>query len=418
MPRPSITVKPTIEVRARTRRPPLQCVALLAEPEADFRLRVQELEEQDLFRKLLREGVVRRRGARGRMPPERYEEYMSRQLVRFVERHDLDRRPQWREDFVRARTEEEVAELAARYRVPTGELGRIVRYLRAQEGHATPTRSGGESAHDVADFVAGSADADLTLPIEVVRHFVEAHGLTENDLVTDFLHGETGDAVLLEKYSTTPAELAAVREAVNTVMIADAAAGPSLPPPAPRHDGAEPVRPTAIVTRDHRGATLQLLGDAGYALHYVINPELLDGESLPREQRTEASALLDELRWVNQRRSLVCRVIAYLFAHQRRYFAAGDELALRPLGQAQLARALDEHPSSICRVLPDKYLQTPEGLFELKHFCQSKREVVRRLAVEYSQLSDRELQGLLEQNYDCKIARRTVAYHRGEVGRS
>jgi hypothetical protein len=401
-----------VEVRARAKRPPLGCIELLAEPEGDFRTRVAELEDEELFGTLVRQGVVRRRGGRGRMPPERYEEYMDEQLVRFVQRYRLDDRPGWRDDFLAAGTERDRSDLAARYGIPAGELGRMCRYLRRQQAETTARRSAREPAADLADFVPGGAEADLTLPIEVVRHFVETHGLTETDLVTDFLHGESDSAALAEKYSATSGEIASVRDAVDTVLIADAAAGPPAPAPSRHPPDAEPARPVALVTRDERGATLRLLDEAGYAMHYLLDPGALDDAALTPDEREEAAALLDELRWVNQRRSLVSRLVAHIFAHQRAYFDSGDELALRPLAQAELARALGEHPSTVCRALPDKRLQTPEGVFELKHYCQPKRDVVRRLAGEYPQLSDRQLQRLLEQKHGCRIARRTVAYHR------
>ena len=396
----------------RAKRPPLQCVALLGESEDQFRRRVGDLEETGLFRKLVRQGVVRRRGGRGRMPPERYEEYMEEQLLRFAQRYGLDQRPQWREDFLRPHAEDHLAALAERYGAPPGELAVVIRYLCRQQGPPAPARPV-ETAPDLADFLPGADDTDLTLPIEVVRHFVESHRLSESDLVTDFLHGEQDDGALVHKYHATPGEIAAVREAVNAVLIADAAAGSPGREAAVRREETDVPPPAAVVSRSHGRVTLQLLDDAGYALHYSISPERLTKEAFSAGELAEARALLGELRWINQRRSLVCRLIAHVFAHQRRYFETDDDLELRPLSQAELARALDEPQSSICRALRDKCLETPQGWFELRFFCQGKREVVRRLAAEYPQLSDRELQRLLAEKYGCQIARRTVAYHRG-----
>jgi hypothetical protein len=50
----------------------------------------------------------------------------------------------------------------------------------------------------------------------------------------------------------------------------------------------------------------------------------------------------------------------------------------------------------------------------LLFLCQSKTDVVARLIAEFPGLTDQEVVSRLREEYECYIARRTVAYHRGK----
>jgi hypothetical protein len=50
----------------------------------------------------------------------------------------------------------------------------------------------------------------------------------------------------------------------------------------------------------------------------------------------------------------------------------------------------------------------------LLFLCQSKTDVVARLIAEFPGLTDQEVVSRLREDYECYIARRTVAYHRGK----
>ncbi len=414
-PRPTVTVRPTVEVKARAKRPPLGYVKLLTEAEDVFRAHAEELEQSDLFRELCRRGVIRRGRAGGKMPRARYEEYMDQRLQHVVERYGLESRPQWRHDFTAPHALRDAAILARQYGIPEGELAPLLRYLTSgrRSAHRADGQAGAE-APDVADYAPAASALDLSEPMEIVRDFVLRHNLSEEQLVRDFLHGEEDTPTLARRYGADQVEVAAVLEAVQSVLIADVAAGPPRAPTPPPATGHHPVPPVAaiVLDRDSGELSLHFRPEAGYGLHYIIDPSRLDETLTQPGAREEVDALLDQIKWINQRRSLVARMVSYIFRLQHDYFATGDELQLRPLSQADLARALGEHQSSVCRAIRGKFIQTPQGVYELQQFCQSKGQVVRRLAAAYPQLSARELQRLLREKYGCAIARRTVAYHR------
>ena len=101
-------------------------------------------------------------------------------------------------------------------------------------------------------------------------------------------------------------------------------------------------------------------------------------------------------------------------------------LHLKPLSQAQISKEVGEHESTISRILKNKSLEMPEGVFQLKFFCQSKGDVVKRIikireAQELASgnrtepFSDGEISEILEKDYKAKVSRRTVTYHRNKM---
>ena len=112
--------------------------------------------------------------------------------------------------------------------------------------------------------------------------------------------------------------------------------------------------------------------------------------------------------------SALSRLITTLCNQQLDYLGTGDVRKLKPLAQAELARQLGEHPSTVSRLIRGKVVETPYGKIPLLFLCQSKTDVVARLIAEFPHLTDQEVVSRLREEYDCFIARRTVAYHRGK----
>jgi Sigma-54, DNA binding domain len=403
---------PRTEVSIRTRRPPLAYVELLSEPEEDFRRIVEEVEKDPLFRELSARGLVKRRGGRGRMPREAYEARLDRDVAAFVRRYRIDRRADGLKGLQDALSKHGVEVVAGRLGAPVAEVERVARFLteRSLEGGRRAPRPDEQKPADLDDYVAGAPSVDIEQATAIVRDFVHRFGLKHHQLVADFLHGDQTPLELSRKYHTTEEVIRRVVDAVTFVLTTDIVA--AVPPPAARRRTAR-ERPTPVARVSLRDGEPQLqFGDeAGYALRYVIDASAL-GEVEGGGKRQEAEELLRLLRHINQRRSVLCRVVAALFERQSRYFASGDEVDLVPASQADLARELKEHQSTISRSVRDRYLETPYGVHELQFYCQRKQDVVLRLAQAHPEASDRELQDILRERYGCRIARRTVAYHR------
>lgn len=82
-------------------------------------------------------------------------------------------------------------------------------------------------------------------------------------------------------------------------------------------------------------------------------------------------AQLQEARWtlrnVEQRFSTILQVAQAIVKRQRLFLEIGP-MAMKPLGLREIAEEVGCHESTVSRVTNNKYLSTPRGVFELKHF--------------------------------------------------
>jgi RNA polymerase sigma-54 factor len=174
----------------------------------------------------------------------------------------------------------------------------------------------------------------------------------------------------------------------------------------------------------------------------VINPASLPRVRINRSYADAASQRgnganpslsrqLQEARWllrsIEQRFNTIQRVADAIVARQRGFFEYG-EVAMKPLTLKLIAGELGLHESTVCRVTNSKYMATPRGLFEFKHFFSRRlatenggaasatavRAVMKELINAEdpkAPLSDAELARLLAQQ-GLRVARRTITKYR------
>ncbi|MDT8439840.1 MAG: RNA polymerase factor sigma-54 [Wenzhouxiangellaceae bacterium] len=147
-----------------------------------------------------------------------------------------------------------------------------------------------------------------------------------------------------------------------------------------------------------------------------------------REQLKQAQWLISSLELRNQTLS---SVVLGLVRHQAAFFEHG-EIALKPLLQKELAEAIGVHESTVSRATGGKYLHTPRGTFEFKHFfsvaiptgdggevaATAVRARIERLIHDEppgQPLSDQALTDALA-GQGVLLARRTVAKYREQLG--
>ena len=133
------------------------------------------------------------------------------------------------------------------------------------------------------------------------------------------------------------------------------------------------------------------------------------------------------LHSLQSRNDTLLRVATCIVEEQRAFLDYGPE-AMRPLVLRDVASQLGIHESTVSRATANKYLLTPRGLFELKHFFSSHVQtsaggvasataiqamLKRMIAAETpaNPLSDAALADLL-QGEGMQVARRTVAKYR------
>jgi RNA polymerase sigma-54 factor len=143
------------------------------------------------------------------------------------------------------------------------------------------------------------------------------------------------------------------------------------------------------------------------------------------------SSRLQEARWfiknIQQRFDTILRVSQAIVERQKGFMQHGP-IAMKPLVLREIADELGLHESTISRVTTAKYMNTPQGTFELKHFFGSSLSTdaggntsstaVRALIRQFvsaedagKPLSDNQLSAMLEEQ-GIQVARRTVAKYR------
>ena len=161
--------------------------------------------------------------------------------------------------------------------------------------------------------------------------------------------------------------------------------------------------------------------------------------SLLRNSGDEARAYVEQklrsavwlIKSVDQRQRTLRKVTQSIVKFQREFLDKGPHY-LRSLFLRDVGEDISMHESTISRVTTNKYVETPQGLFELKYFFHSgiasgtgemvssvsvKKMIQDLLANEDASkpLSDQEVAQILK-GRGLVIARRTVAKYREELG--
>ena len=185
-----------------------------------------------------------------------------------------------------------------------------------------------------------------------------------------------------------------------------------------------------VLVRKHRDRWVAIINPASLP-RLRLNRSYADAVSGRNSSNQSLARHLQEARWllrsIEQRFATIQRVADAIVARQRGFFEYG-EVAMKPLTLKLIAGELGLHESTVCRVTNSKYMATPRGLFEFKHFFSRRlatenggaasatavRAVMKELIAAEdprSPLSDAELARLLAQQ-GLRVARRTITKYR------
>jgi RNA polymerase sigma-54 factor len=204
------------------------------------------------------------------------------------------------------------------------------------------------------------------------------------------------------------------------------------PKPGARIGGgeAEYIAPDAIAYRQAGVWKVQLSGHSQPKLAINRHYERLIGKA-SREDDSYLRGQLQEARWLikslETRADTLLRVARAIVRQQSGFLDHGSE-AMRPLTLREVAEELGLHESTISRATTRKFLRTPRGTFEFKHFFSSGiatehggsasataiQAMLRKLIEAENPrqpLSDQRLAEILKAE-GIPVARRTVAKYR------
>jgi RNA polymerase sigma-54 factor len=137
------------------------------------------------------------------------------------------------------------------------------------------------------------------------------------------------------------------------------------------------------------------------------------------------------IRSIQQRQKTIYRVTKSIVKFQREFLDKGIAY-LKPLILRDVADDIEMHESTVSRVTTNKYVHTPQGIFELKFFFSaslgrddgpdvasySVKEQIRQIIQEENSTrpySDKQIVEILAKDH-IRIARRTVAKYRDLMG--
>ena len=152
-------------------------------------------------------------------------------------------------------------------------------------------------------------------------------------------------------------------------------------------------------------------------------------ESTEKEDAHDSKAFLKGLE---RRQQTLLLVSEYLIEAQRNFLNSGS--GKRALANKEIAERLNISPSTVSRIVRNKYLQLPDNIIQLKELLEKRinklnegkdvtsedlKFLLEKLVQSEDQsnpLSDESLKSALEENFEVVLSRRTITKYRLDLG--
>ncbi len=162
---------------------------------------------------------------------------------------------------------------------------------------------------------------------------------------------------------------------------------------------------------------------------------MMQNGKVTKDEKQYLRDKVESARWlirnIQQRQQTILRIASAIVDVQQEFFDKGVE-AIRPLTLQEIADKVGVHEATVSRTTRGKYMQTPQGLFEMKYFfspglrrdsgeAQSSKSVqslIKKIIEDEDKskpLSDQKIANLLKEQ-GINIARRTVTKYREGMG--
>jgi RNA polymerase sigma-54 factor len=159
------------------------------------------------------------------------------------------------------------------------------------------------------------------------------------------------------------------------------------------------------------------------------NGRVTKDEKLYLRDKVESARWL--IRNIQQRQQTILRIASAIVEVQEDFFDKGIEF-IKPLTLQEIADKVGVHEATVSRTTRGKYMQTPQGLFEMKYFfspglrrdtgdpqsSKSVQSLIKKIIEDEDKakpLSDQKIADLLKRQ-GINIARRTVTKYREGMG--
>ncbi|MGC6455023.1 MAG: RNA polymerase factor sigma-54 [Coraliomargaritaceae bacterium] len=197
------------------------------------------------------------------------------------------------------------------------------------------------------------------------------------------------------------------------------------------------IEPDVTVYKDEYNEW-QIILNNDYIPRLRINSVYKDLLAKGSLDRKEKDFLLERMRSgkflinsIEQRQQTIERITREILDCQASFFAEGIS-KLRPLTMSAIAQTVGVHETTVSRAIANKYIRTPHGVFPFKYFFTPGFTVANGESVSNKTIKDK-IQHIIDSenpakplsdqgivrilaDQDVKIARRTVAKYRDELG--
>jgi RNA polymerase sigma-54 factor len=308
----------------------------------------------------------------------------------------------------------ELAEVAARLEVPEARVEKVLKMIHSFHPH-------GVGARDLSECLMiqlchyGKNDPIIT---EIVQNYLEDIGRGRLNRIAQALNISVQE----------------VQEICDLIRTLD-------PKPGLQYSNSEQVKyikPDIFVEKID-GEYVVIVNDFQFprlTINRTYEKILRQPEAFSQEARQYLEEKMGSAMWliksIEQRRMTLYKVARCIVDIQKDFLDNGIAF-LKPLTLREVADIVEVHESTVSRATTNKYMETPQGLYELKYFfstgvqCRrggeriSARSIKKQIEEMVAQedptqpLSDEQIaQNLQEQG--ISISRRTIAKYRNELG--
>ncbi|MFC2144426.1 RNA polymerase factor sigma-54 [Acidobacteriota bacterium] len=288
---------------------------------------------------------------------------------------------------------------------------------------------------DPPGIAAASLQECLTAQIEHLMMDAAQNGDDELLHKAHLIVTEHWDELLHQKWDAL-AEALGCNEVPEIKPILDVVQGLELKPGRIfRQDNNQYIEPDVYVRKLEEEYTITLNDDGLPRLRINSRYQrMLEGKNLDPKANEFLRDKMRSAMWlmksIDQRQRTIFKVAQSIVSFQKDFLEHGIE-HLRPMVLRQVAEDIGMHESTISRVVSNKYMYTPRGLFPMKYFFHSGVDSARgenvssmvvkeriRKVVEAEDparpLSDSKIMRMLQKE-GIRLARRTVAKYREEM---
>ncbi len=192
------------------------------------------------------------------------------------------------------------------------------------------------------------------------------------------------------------------------------------------------VTPDVIVEKTDEGYELYLSNESSPELRISKQYRAwMRKKNMSKDEKKYLRDRIESAKWlirnIEQRQNTILRIAQAIIDVQQDFLEYGDE-AIKPLTLQEIADVVGVHEATVSRATRGKYIQTPQGLFEMKYFfspglkcdtgdAQSSKSVqslMKKMIDEEDKtrpLSDQKIANQLKEQ-GINIARRTVTKYR------